>query len=36
MSVNDLINFWEQTILKWLLSGYFEFLLFCDILKNAK
>ena len=25
MSANDLINFWEQTILKWLFSGHFEF-----------
>ena len=25
MTVNELINFWEQTILKWLPSGYFEF-----------
>ena len=24
MSVNDLINFWKQTILKWLSSGHFE------------
>ena len=22
---NNLINFWEQTILKWLFSGHFEF-----------
>ena len=25
MSANDLINFWEQTILKWPFSGHFEF-----------
>ena len=24
MSANDLINFWDQTILKWPLSGHFE------------
>ena len=31
MSANDLINFWEQTILKWPFSGHFEFEKFCDI-----
>ena len=25
MSANDLNNFWDQTILKWPLSGHFEF-----------
>ena len=25
MSANDLINFWDQTISKWLFSGHFEF-----------
>ena len=28
MSANDLINFWDQTILKWPFSGHFEF---CNI-----
>ena len=28
MSVNDLINFWDQTILKKTFSGHFEFLNF--------
>ena len=28
MSANDLINFWDQTISKWPLSGHFEF---CNI-----
>ena len=28
MSANDLINFWEQTILKWPFSGHVEF---CNI-----
>ena len=31
MSANDLINFWEQTILKCPFSGHFEFEKFCDI-----
>ena len=31
MSANDLINFWEQTILKWPFSGHFKFEKFCDI-----
>ena len=31
MSANDLINFREQTILKWPFSGHFEFEKFCDI-----
>ena len=31
ISVNDLITFWEQIILKWLSSGHFEFELFCNI-----
>ena len=25
MSANDLINFWDQTISKWPLSGHFAF-----------
>ena len=29
MSANDLINFWDQTISKWLFSGHFEF---CNII----
>ena len=28
MSANELINFWDQTISKWLYSGHFEF---CNI-----
>ena len=28
MSANNLINFWDQTILKWLFSSHFEF---CNI-----
>ena len=28
MSAEDLINFWDQTILKWPFSGHFEF---CNI-----
>ena len=28
MSANDLINFWDQTISKWLFSRHFEF---CNI-----
>ena len=28
MSANDLINLWDQTILKWLFSGHFKF---CNI-----
>ena len=31
MSTSDLINFWQQTIAKWLISGNFEFESFCDI-----
>ena len=28
MSANDLINFWDQTISKWPISGHF---VFCNI-----
>ena len=28
MSANNLINFWDQTIFKWLFSSHFEF---CNI-----
>ena len=33
ISAIDLINFWDQTISKWLFSGYFEF---CNIYLNQK
>ena len=36
MLANDLINFWEQTILKWPFSGHFEFEKFCDIYVTQK
>ena len=36
MSANDLIPFWEQTILKQPFSGHFEFEKFCDIYATQK
>ena len=33
MSADDLINFWDQTILKWPFSGHFEF---CNIYLTQK
>ena len=33
MSANDLINFWDQTILKWPFSKHFEF---CNIYLTQK